>query len=227
MSQSPVTRVELQKLSGGRVLQHLAIGGLFGIGLFVAVSGIYGLSEDTNGSEWVLVFGLLLILLAELLRRANLNQIRPGAIVVADSKLRITYPPLLRGPLELDLDDVSVAAIAAENAEPSFPVYADGQRTAKVTDELPAVLAGFQSARWSRTTRPRTPSCCSRNRWRLQAEADRVARPASLRATGWDRGQRRGSWPRPPHVRGCRDSLPDQRAGFEAPGEDQRRGSSD
>ena len=166
MSQSPVTRVELQKLSGGRVLQHLAIGGLFGIGLFVAVSGIYGLSEDTNGSEWVLVFGLLLILLAELLRRANLNQIRPGALVVADSKLRITYPPLLRGPLELDLDDVSVAAIAADNAEPTFPVYADGQRTAKVTDELPA---GFPSARWSRTTRPRTPSCCSRDRCRLQA----------------------------------------------------------
>ena len=169
VSQSPVTRVELQKLSGGRVLQHLAIGGLFGIGLFVAASGIYGLSEDTNGSEWVVVFGLLLILLAEFLRRANLNQIRPGTIVIANSKLQVTYPPLLRGPLEVDLEDVRVAAIAADAAEPASPSTRTVSGRQRSPTSCRPAPTGFPSARWSPTTRPRTRSCCSRGRWRLRA----------------------------------------------------------
>ena len=101
MDGSPVTRIELQKPPGGRLLRHLAIGALLGVGLFVPGSGIYGLAEGGDGSEWFLLLGLLLVFLAEVLRRHNLPQLRAGAIEAAGSKLMIEYPPLMRTPLGL------------------------------------------------------------------------------------------------------------------------------
>lgn len=140
MEPNAINRVDLQRPRGARVLKHLAIGIVFGIGLFIAGSAIYGMAEDTNGSEWVLLLGLLLVSLAEALRRANLHQLKSGAIEIAGAKLMIEYPPLLRAPLELDLRNVRVAAIAEapQGADPGFPVYgySNGPDRDNVADDL-------------------------------------------------------------------------------------------
>lgn len=140
MDASAVNRVELRRPRSAHVLRHLAIGILFGAGLFIAGGGIYGLSSDVLGSAWVLGLGLLVLVGAEALRRANLNQLRPGALEVTEEKLSIECPPLLRGPIALDLRNVSVAttAVTTRDGETSFPVYgySDGSDERKVVDEL-------------------------------------------------------------------------------------------
>ena len=140
MDQSPVNRVELQQPRSAGVLHHLAIGILFGVGLFIVGGGIYGLSYDVLGSVWVLGLGLVVLFVAEALRRANRNRLRPGAIEVGEAKLSIDCPPLLRGPIELELGNVRAAATAAPDpdAEPSFPVYgnSEGPESDTVTDDL-------------------------------------------------------------------------------------------
>ena len=78
MNGTPANRVELKPARSPRVLRHLAIGILFGVGLFVVGGGIYNLSYDTLGGAWVLGLGLLVLFGAEALRRANVNRADAG-----------------------------------------------------------------------------------------------------------------------------------------------------
>ena len=137
---TPDNRVELQPARSPRVLRHLAIGILFGVGLFIVVGGIYNLSYDTLGGAWVLGVGLLVLFGAEVLRRANVNQQRPGAIEISEEKLSIECPAVLRGPIEVELGNVSVAATSAATAdgEPGVPVYgySDEPGEGRVVDRL-------------------------------------------------------------------------------------------
>lgn len=140
MDGTPANRVELQPARSPRVLRHLAIGILFGVGLFIVVGGIYNLSYDTLGGAWVLGLGLLVLFGAEALRRANVNQQRPGAIEISEEKLSIECPAVLRGPIEVELGNVSVAATSAATAdgEPGVPVYgySDEPGEGRVVDRL-------------------------------------------------------------------------------------------
>ena len=51
-----------------RVLRHLAIGILSGVGLFIVVGGIYNLSYDTLAAPGCWACGLLVLFGAEVLR---------------------------------------------------------------------------------------------------------------------------------------------------------------
>jgi hypothetical protein len=96
-----------------RLVHWLMFGMLLVIGLGIAAGGLTSIERAPTAGWAFLGFGLLLLAVTEIARRAHRREIDPGSVSFGAGVVTIDHPALFKRPLAVPLEQVRAAAVDA------------------------------------------------------------------------------------------------------------------